>query len=84
MIPQRSPQIAYFQAKVDEKWLPVVYGLLPNKEKVSYAIFFAMVKLELARCGLELAAEKILLDYELAIQQAALETWPDILVQGCR
>ena len=65
MIPQRCPQIAYFQA--DEKWLPVVYSLLPNKEKVSYAIFFAMVKLELARCGLELAAEKILLHYELAI-----------------
>ena len=67
-----------------EKWLPVVYGLLLNKEKISYAIFFAMIKLELMRAGLQLAAEKILLDYELAIQQAASEAWPNILIQGCR
>ena len=46
---------------------------MQNKEKVSYAIFFAMIKLELARTGLELAAEKILLDKELAIEQAASE-----------
>ena len=73
-----------FQAKVGEKWLPVIYGLLPNKEKVSYSIFFAMVKVELARQGLELAAEKMLVDFEIAIQQAAIETWPHLLIQGCR
>ena len=67
-----------------EKWLPVIYGLLPNKEKVSYSIFFAMVKLELGRQGLELAAEKMLVDFEIAIQQAAIETWPHLLMQGCR
>ena len=73
-----------FQAKVGEKWLPVVYGLLPNKEKASYSIFFAMVKLELERKGLELAAEKMLVDFEIAIQQAAVETWPHLLIQGYR
>ena len=64
-----------------EKWLPVVYGLLPNKEKASYSIFFAMVKLELERKGLELAAEKMLVDFEIAVQQAAIETWPHLLIQ---
>ena len=64
-----------------EKWLPVVYGLLPNKEKASYSIFFAM---ELERKRLELAAEKMLVDFEIAIQQAAVETWPHLLIQGCR
>ena len=67
-----------------EKWLPVVCGLLSNKEKASYSIFFAMVKLELERKGLELAAEKMLVDFEIAIQQAAVETWPHLLIQGCR
>ena len=76
--------LQYFQAKVGEKWLPVIYGLLPNKEKVSYSIFFAMVKVELARQGLELTAEKMLVDFEIAIQQAAIETWPHLLIQGCR
>ena len=65
-----------FLTKVGEKWLP-------NKEKVSYAIFFAMIKLELARTGLELAADMIFLDYELAIEQAASEAWPNIIIQGC-
>ena len=69
---------------MEEKWLPVVYGLLPNKEKASYSIFFAMVKLELERKGLELATEKMLVDFEIAIQQAAVETWPHLLIQGCR
>ena len=54
---------------------------MQNKEKVSYAIFFAMIKLELARTGLELAADMILLDYELAIEQAASDAWPNILIQ---
>ena len=62
----------------------MVYGLLPNKEKVSYSIFFAMVKLELERKGFQLAAEKMLVDFEIAIQQAAIETWPHLLIQGCR
>ena len=62
----------------------MVYGLLVNKEKVSYSIFFAMVKLELERKGLQLAAEKMLVDFEIAIQQAAIEAWPHLLIQGCR
>ena len=57
---------------------------MPNKEKVSYSIFFAMVKLELTRQGMELAAEKMLVDFEIAIQTAAIETWPQLLIQGCR
>ena len=49
-----TQSVKNFLTKVGEKWLP-------KKEQVSYAIFFAMIKLELARTGLELAADMILL-----------------------
>ena len=33
-------QIFILEAQIGDKWIPVIFGLLPNKEKISYRLFF--------------------------------------------
>ena len=40
-------QIFILEAQIGDKWIPVIFGLLPNKEKISYRLFFGIIKYEL-------------------------------------
>ena len=40
-------QIFILEAQIGDKWIPVIFGLPPNKEKISYRLFFGNIEYEL-------------------------------------
>ena len=72
------------EAKIDDQWIPVIFEILPNKEKISYRLFFGIIEYELKIKNINFSVEKMMMDFELAIMMAAKETWPGIIIQGCR
>ncbi|CAF0945502.1 unnamed protein product [Brachionus calyciflorus] len=63
---------------VNNKVLPMVYALVPNKTQVSYTKLFRMLKSSLNECPLSISS-----DFELAIINSIEEVFPNCKPQGC-
>ena len=69
--------------KVGDYWIPVCYGLLPDKEKNSYNLFMMMVKHYVeTHMKMKFQVEKCVLDFEVAVAQAVSSVWGADL-KGC-
>ena len=76
-------QLMIVMAKVGPFWIPVSYGLLPDKEKDTYFIFLEMMIHYIEDiCKLKFQVVKVVLDYELAVAQAVSRVWGAI-IRGC-
>jgi hypothetical protein len=62
---------------------PLVYALLPNKEKFTYRRLFEVVRHELGARGLVWNPERILIDHELAALQALRVIFPGKIINTC-
>ena len=63
-------------AKVGLYWIPVSYGLLPDKEKDTYFTFLLMMTHYIENVlKLKFEVEKVILDYELSLAQAVSRVW---------
>ena len=70
-------------AKVGPFWIPVSYGLLPDKEKDTYFTFLLMMTHYIENVlKLKFEVEKVILDYELSLAQAVSRVW-GVILKGC-
>ena len=64
-------------------FVPVAFCLLPDKKKESYLCMFSLLKESMEKLGLELSATHFMSDFELAIRDSFMSTFPGIEVKGC-
>ena len=59
--------------------IPVLYALLPNKQRVTYSRLFTMIK----ECEPTVNPKSIICDFEIAAFLAIKENFPHVEVKGC-
>ena len=66
--PHPWKQVAIVSAEISEGcWIPVAYGLLPDKKRDTYDTFFGLLKTALTSQDLELSARTVMSDFEVCI-----------------
>ena len=63
-------------------FVPVAYCLLPDKKKESYLSMFSLLNEALDVLDLELSPSFFMSDFEVAIRDAFIETFPEIEAKG--
>ena len=70
--PKPWAQVAIISAEISpDTWVPIAFGLLPDKKLDTYTHFFMAIKTAVMKEGLELAAEHFMADFEINIRKAA-------------
>ena len=82
--PKHYSQLFITMMRVNDKWVPAVNGLLPDHEKDSYRLQFEMIKFAIEKSNYQNNIKSIMSDFELAIQTAAKETFPEVELKGCK
>ena len=70
--------------KVGERWVPAVYGLLPEHTEKTYRLHNELIKNAIKNMGLQIKIKSIMTDYEVGIQKAAEDSFPEVKLRGCR
>lgn len=65
-------------------YIPLVYCLLPNKHTTTYQKVFELIISKCVEFDLVIQPKRIVIDFELAIHNACIETWPTVTIIGCR
>jgi hypothetical protein len=60
-----------------------VFALLPNKLTETYRIFFNAILTAIENRGLMLNLERVTIDFEAAVREAVVTTFPQVAVNGC-
>ena len=81
--PRLFYQLITIHAFVLGVMLPLVFGLLPNKEQRTYVRFMTMVKDKAAALGYHLKPVRIMQDFELGLMNANLLVFPEVAMKGC-
>ena len=72
MTPKLGKQTFVLSIKVGGLWIPVAYGLLPDKKETSYLAFHFMLKRKLQNNNIKINLVSMMMDYEINVQQAAV------------
>ncbi|KAL3117545.1 hypothetical protein niasHT_002862 [Heterodera trifolii] len=78
--PRGIAQLYTMSVIIDHSAVPVVYGLMPNKELGSYTSFFETIR---NRIGNNWFPTRIMSDFELAAMNAAGIVFPNSVRTGC-
>ena len=62
---------------------PLVYFLLPGKTQEAYNTSFILLREAAQNIGLEVDPQRVLTDYELALQQSIAISFPQAEKKGC-
>ena len=81
--PESWTQVFLLKLKMGDKFLPIAFGLLPDKEEKSYTKFFSMISKWLENHSIVNNVRTLITDYELAILNANAKTWKCKL-EGCQ
>ena len=82
--PRLFYQIVTLHAFVLGVMLPLVFGLLPNKDGNTYIRFFSLVKEKSESIGLTgFSPQRIMQDFEKGLMNACLHVFPGVIVKGC-
>lgn len=65
-------------------YVPLVFCLLPNKEKASYKAIFDIISRKCLSLGYTFYPVEVVADFEKAIHSAVTEMWPNSSLKGCR
>jgi len=65
-------------------YIPLIFCLLPNKQKEIYTQTFRMLCNECEKLNLKFLPQTIYVDFEEAIHNSILSVWPEINIKGCR
>lgn len=66
-----------------DQMIPVVYGLLPDKETETYSRFFLLLKAKANQLGMSLSPSIVQTDFEKAIQNAVVSEFDVQRLRGC-
>ena len=74
--PKPWSQVAIISAELSQDvWVPIAFGLLPDKKLDTYVHFFTALKTALGKHNLELAAQHFMADFEVNIRKSAKSTF---------
>ena len=76
-------QTFILHASVGRSAVPVLFALLPDKQKRSYSDMFSCLKRALEERELELSAQTFMSDFEHNIRSTFNEYFPEVQPQGC-
>ena len=81
--PRLFYQIVTLHAFVLGVMLPLVFGLLPNKDGNTYMRFLSLVKEKYESIGFTIGPQRIIQDFEKGLVNACLHVFPGVIVKGC-
>ena len=67
---------------IEDVWVPVAFGYLPDKKKDTYNMFFGLLKEALTKNGFELSAQYFMRDFETNLRNCAKDKL-EIDILGC-
>ena len=76
-------QIVTLHAFVLGVMLPLVFGLLPNKDGNTYIRFLSLVKEKSESVGFTISPQRIMQDFEKGLMNACIPVFPGVIVKGC-
>ncbi|KAF2879022.1 hypothetical protein ILUMI_27152 [Ignelater luminosus] len=65
-------------------YVPLVFCLLPNKNRVSNLIAFQIIEQRCSELGLRFSPNEVVADFEESIHSAITSIWPNTKLIGCR
>ena len=66
--PHPWKQVGIISAEISEEcWIPIAFGLLPDKKRDTYDTFLGLLKTALSSHNLELSARTVMSDFEVSI-----------------
>lgn len=77
--PTLFSQVYVISVKKLDGVIPVIYALLPDKQRATYVRLFELIK----ECHPYVNPGSIICDYELAAFSAMKEIFPDVEIKGC-
>ena len=61
-------QVGIISAEISEEcWIPIAFGLLPDKKRDTYDTFLGLLKTALSSHNLELSARTVMSDFEVSM-----------------
>ena len=67
----------------NNKSIPCIYALLPNKTQAVYHTFFTWLRQFINDNALNQRWRHVMMDFEMAMKRAFIEVFPDVVVKGC-
>ena len=81
LTPKPWKQIMIISAEIiEDVWIPVAFGYLPDKKKDTYNMFFGLLRSALSQYELELSAKHFMCDFEPNLRNCAKGTFPGNLL----
>jgi hypothetical protein len=68
----------------NERYIPLLFFLLPNKLSSTYEYLFRVLIIKCATFNIDFNPKTVVADFEQAIHFAAKRVWSSILLVGCR
>ena len=81
--PRLFYQIVTLHAFILGVMLPLVFGLLPNKDWNTYIRFLSLVKEKSESIGFTISPQRNMQDFEKGLMNACLHVFPGVIVKGC-
>jgi hypothetical protein len=81
--PKQFYQLYTLHAHVNGHYIPLLFGLLPNKTEAAYSTFLNAVIIQCDSMGLSLQPEIVVLDFETAAHNAFKLSFPLVMVRCC-
>ena len=82
-VPSLFRQLCSLHVIYHGQMIPVVYFLLPDKEKITYSRMFGLIQTCAASLNVSFKPMKFLTDFEAAILQSIHEVFPEATRKGC-
>lgn len=83
VVPRIFSQLYTLHASFRNQIMPLLYFLLPDKDKNTYSRMFSLISRHAAARGLSFYPEQFKLDYEKGMLRAIQENFPQSRVSGC-
>ena len=69
---------------IGDRYIPLAFCLLPNKQEASYSKLFSLLKNHCsADLGLDFTPQTVVIDFEKAIHNAVASVWSGAVIIGC-
>lgn len=82
--PKFFSQMFSIHAYKNGYYIPVVFCFLPSKKEDTYITLFKLIINKCNEFGLQFSPSSIVVDFEIAIQNAIDVIWPNTIIMGCR
>ncbi|KAL4112342.1 hypothetical protein QTP88_016151 [Uroleucon formosanum] len=82
--PKFFTQLFTIHGLKDDVYIPLVFFLLPDKQKITYELAFKYLVDHCSLHGMTLAPVQVFIDFEIAIHMAVESVWPTSQIRGCR